>query len=212
MFFLDAGEGVFAVTAGHVYQGYLEAKGIYPATYCQLWNMRFDPAARLIACQSDPETEPDIATFQVTPQEVSRLGKMALTGSQSSWPPAPPEEGKGVFFAGFPSRERLQVSLNEINFGVFQGGLVATSVSERDILCYVEQEHLIDTPWFPGQASVDYDARGVSGAPLISLVDNYGVWSWRLGGVIYKAPEAGGMLFAVRAEYILPDGTLKPFD
>jgi len=125
MFFLDAGEGVFAVTAGHVYQGYLEAKDKYPQTFCQLWNMRFDPVARLIACQSDPIAEPDIATFRVTPEEVSRLGKMPITGSQRTWPPAPPEEGKGVFFAGFPGGGRLQVGPDEIEFAVFQGLLVA---------------------------------------------------------------------------------------
>ena len=76
----------------------------------------------------------------------------------------------------------------------------------------MEEDQLIDTPWIPQQAPPEYDTRGVSGAPLISLVNEEGVWSWRLAGVICEAPEAGGMILATRADYVMPDGKLKRFD
>lgn len=211
MFFLDAGEGVIAVTAAHVYRGYLDAKERCPQTYCQLGNMRFDPEDRLIACQQDADREPDIATFRVSPENVGRLGKQFLTGQQKAWPPSPPEEGNGVFFAGFPGRDRHVVGTQEVSFGVFHALLVATSVSDRAILCHVDEENLIETPWNPRQAPANFDARGISGAPLITLVYDKGVWSWRLAGVIYKAPEGGGMLVAARADFIRPDGSLVPY-
>ena len=134
VFFLDAGQGPFAVTASHVYQGYLEAKDKYPQAICQLWNMRFDPVARLIAHQCDPQSEPDIATFHITSDEIRRLGKVILTGQQTSWPPLPPKEGTGAFFAGFPGQDREQFVPNEVNFGVLQGFLLATSVTDRTIV------------------------------------------------------------------------------
>ena len=49
MFFLDAREGPFAVTARHVYQGHCVAKNDFPETTCQLGNLPFDPEERLIS-------------------------------------------------------------------------------------------------------------------------------------------------------------------
>ncbi len=89
------------------------------------------------------------------------------------------------------------------------GLLVASSVSERDIVCYVEEEHLVETPHAAGTAPPDYDIRGVSGAPLVTHVERSGLTLWQLAGVIYKG--AGGMIFAARADYILPDGRLRAF-
>ena len=97
-FFLEAGEGPFVVTAAHVFQGTLDAQEVYPKSYCQLWQMPFDAADRLIARSSSYGV--DIATFRVTEDEIRRLGKTVVTGCQPSWPPDPPQEGKGVFFAG----------------------------------------------------------------------------------------------------------------
>jgi hypothetical protein len=211
IFFLDAGEGVFAVTAGHVYDGYVRAKVRYPKSSCQLWKMSFDPEARLIARQSDHIDLPDLATFEITAEEVKGLGKTILTGHQASWPPLPPEQGKGVLFAGYPGCDRLEIAPDTIDFGIFPGFLVATSVSDRMILCLIEEDYLIDTPCHKGIAPSNYDAGGVSGAPLLTVVEHRGLWSWRLGGVIVEAPAAGGMLLAARADYILPNGQLKPY-
>ncbi len=208
-FFLDAGEGPFLVTADHVFQGYLDAKQACPSSYCQLWNMRFDPTDRLIDRCSDRERYPDIATFRITQDEIQRLGKVAITGSQQTWPPGPPQEDRGVFYAGFPGGDRIAMTPRDLSFNCFVGLLVASSVSERDILCYVQEEHLIDPPHPAAAAPPDYDVRGISGAPLLTHVERSGLTLWQLAGVIYKG--AGGMIFASRADYILPDGRLKAF-
>ncbi len=210
-FFLDAGEGPFAVTAAHVYQACLEAKRQNPKLRCQLKDLSFEPEDRLIE-HGDPKYKlrPDVTTFRVTQEEVEKLQKRVVTGGQQTWPPTPPEEGKGVFFAGFPGRDRVLTDIDEVEFGIFNGLLTVESVSDRDILCAVEEEHLIETPGQGPSAPPDYDVSGVSGAPLLTVVEG-AVLSWRLGGVIYKALEGSGMIFAARAKNINPDGTLNPY-
>jgi hypothetical protein len=50
---------------------------------------------------------------------------------------------------------------------------------------------------------------GCSGAPLLAFVEQRGVFSWRLGGIIY---ESGSMIVkAARADCLNPDGTLNAY-
>ena len=211
MFFLDAGEGLFAVTARHVYQAYCVAKNDFQETTCQLGDLPFDPIERLLSLIEMDGDGPDIATFRIESKEVTRLGKTVLTGSQKAWPPNPPQQGKGVFFAGFPGRARIQTTAVDINFGVYHGLLTATSVSDRTISCQIDQDYLVETPW-EDSAPVDYDTGGISGAPLLTLVDDNGVWSWRLAGVIYAGHNNLGIMKAAPADFILPSGVVRPYD
>src|SRR5713226_1491299 len=48
VFFLDCGEGVFAVTADHVYEAYLKRKQQESKIICQIGNVPFAPENRLI--------------------------------------------------------------------------------------------------------------------------------------------------------------------
>ena len=211
MFFMDAGEGPFAVTARHVYQGYRVAKNDFPETTCQLGSLPFDPEERLISLIEPDGDGPDIATFRIEPEEVGRLGKTVLTGSQKAWPQPPPQQGKGVFYAGFPGQARVQTATDEIKFGIFHGGLTATSVSDRTVSCQIDPNYLVETPW-GNSAPADYDTGGISGAPLLALVDDDGVWSWRLAGVLYTAHKDWGLMKAARADFILPGGGVRPYD
>ena len=203
IFFLDAGEGVFAVTADHVYQAYLEQKEKSPNIVCQLLNLPFKPEERLI----DSDADLDIATFRISPDEVKEAGKAVLMGNQSTWPPLPPQEGRSVFFAGFPGKERIQQGPRGINFGIFHGVCVATSVSERQISVQVEHKEFVDIGF--GIAPENYDPGGISGGPLLTLVEHKGVMTWRLGGVIRSAHTDLAILKATRADYIMENGKLK---
>jgi len=203
IFFLDCGEGLFAVTADHVYQAYLKQKEKSPNIVCQILNLSFKPEERRI----DSDADFDIATFRISKDEVEKVGKAILMGNQSAWPPKPPQEGKGVFFAGFPGKERLQEGPRKINFGIFHGACVATSVSERQISVQVEHKDLVDTGF--GIAPENYDLGGLSGAPLLTLVEHKGVMSWRLGGVIRSAHPEWAIFKATRADCILMNGRLR---
>lgn len=206
MFFMNAGEGQFAVTARHVYQGYREAKSNFPESVCQLSNLPFDLEDRLISLIKPDWHGPDIATFRIESEEVKKLGKAVLTGSQKTWPPTPPQQCKGVYFAGYPGRELIQNAPDKINFGIKRNLLTATSVSDLNISCQIEKDYLVEN-----SPPVDYDARGISGAPLLSLVDDR-LWSWRLAGVIFQDGYDLGILKAARADFIRPDGSVRRYD
>lgn len=194
MFFLDAGRGPFAVTARHVYQACRGAD-------CRLGNLPFDPEDRLISQHEHPGDGPDIATFRIGADEVARLGKRVLAGGRDSWPPPPPEPGQEVFLAGYPGRQRTRADDHTTAFGVFHATLVATSVNDRNVCCRID-----------GSPPADHDTGGISGAPLLTRVERHGVRSWRLAGVIYTAQPDWNLIFAGRADYLLADGRVKPYD
>lgn len=203
IFFLNTGERVFAVTANHVYEEFCKAKKYNQQTFCKIGNLNFDPIKQLI----DQSSKYDIATFNITKQEVTKIGSLILTGSQKTWPPKPPEEGKGVFFAGFPKNERLNPDDKTINFGAGVVLCIATNVTSHSLMCQLESEHTI-----PMNGTVipidDYFFGGISGAPVLTLVQNHAT-SWRLGGVISQETQKGTkLIFATLANVIHADGTL----
>ncbi len=204
MSFLDCGEGPFAVTASHVYHGYLQDLKSQPACKFQLFDLDFVPEERLI----DDSVALDIATFRISRQEVAQIDKSVLTGSQSSWPPAPPDRDCGVFFSGCTGSDRVVDWPKEINFGYFTALTVASRVSEDQIACQFEAEEEFD-PFGYGPLPEDYDFGGISGSALLTLVNHKGVWSWRLGGIVYEASRSLRIIYARRPDCLLPDGRLK---
>jgi len=204
IFFLDCGEEVFAVTANHVYQGYRTRKEKHPSTTCQIMNLPYDPENRLI----DYYSEYDIATFRISEEEVENIGKAILTGSQSTWPPEPPVAGKGVFFAGYPGKARLYSHPNKVDFGLYMASTIAQTVNNRHISCQFDRDNMEDTMG-NGLPPQGYDLGGLSGAPLITVVETNNLWTWRLGGVIYEASPRLEIIFASRADFILSDGRLR---
>lgn len=213
-FLLDCGEGPFLVTANHVYEGFLAALEQHSDTVCMVGDMRFDPVSRIIA--RDPAY--DVATFSVHRTEIEKLatyanGKLVLTGSQASWPPSPPQVGRGVFFVGFPGDGRQMRpyrgnSVVEVDWLGYTALAVATGVSATDINLVFDHERDFDVGHRPA-IPADWALGGCSGAPLLTFVEHRGVFSWRLGGVIY---EAGGLIRkASRADCLNPDGTINRY-
>ena len=82
-----------------------------------LWNVSFDPEARLI----DRDADLDIATFRIEEQELAVDGKIAHQPPIASWSPKPPDRGKGVFFAGFPRVHWTRRGPLEFEWGCYVG-------------------------------------------------------------------------------------------
>ncbi len=204
VFFLDTGVLTIAVTANHVYQDYCNARNCGGA-HCQIFNLDFDLQSRLI----DQNADYDIATFRITPEEIqlvdpdSETTKIPLAG----WPPCVPEVGRGIMFAGYPGNERINVGLHEVNFGIYTAAAIATTVGPRNIACQIDHSNLIDT-LDCGLPPQGYDPGGISGGPILTLVERHNIVSWRLGGVIYEASPNMDIIFAARAEVIQPDGRI----
>jgi hypothetical protein len=114
-FFVDWGRGPFAITADHVYEGYLKTKAGYHLK-CQLGNLAFDPQARLLDRKRPNSRDPDIATFRVSEKEVEEAGKIALTARAVI-----PQEGKGILFAGFPGIHRSLLGPGKLEIGISMG-------------------------------------------------------------------------------------------
>jgi hypothetical protein len=212
-FMLDGGAGALLVTANHVYEEYRSACLKRPDTACILGDTgRFPLEQRLIA--QDPIY--DVATFRLSTADVEahrRYGKFVLTGSQTTWPPKPPQSGRGVFFVGFPGDGRQMrpycgQSLVEIDWTGYTALAVASSVSETGITVVLEHDSQIDVGHRP-KIPPDWALGGCSGAPLLTLVDHNSVFSWRLGGVIYESSET--IIKASRANCLNADGTLNPY-
>jgi hypothetical protein len=214
-FMLDCGQGPFLVTANHVYQGFRSARGKYPDAVCVLGDVvRFDLEANHIASDSAY----DVATFRIDGATIKQLtgyanGKIILTGSQRLWPPAPPQIDRGVFFVGFPGDERTVRpyrgnSVVEIDWVGYTALAVANGVSDTDITLIFDHENNFDVGLRPTIPD-DWALGGCSGAPVLTFVEQRGIFSWRLGGVIYEASRL--ILKASRADCLNPDGTLNPF-
>ena len=79
-------------------------------------------------------------------------------------------------------------------------------MSDTDITLIFDHEHDFDVGLRPRIPS-DWALGGCSGAPLLTFVEQNGIFSWRLGGVIYEAGSV--ILKASRANCLNPDGTLN---
>lgn len=215
-FFLDAGRGVFGVTAAHVLAGLEADRAANTVLAVQLGTelvLDFEGAHAII----DRNDELDIATFRISAAEVASIGKTPLTGAQAAWPPAPPQQGRGLYFSGFAGAGTLWLASNEISFAAAPGGGVADVVGRRDIWTVFNRANWIDVMGL-GMPPERYDFGGISGGPMISVIERNGVRSWALAGVIYEGPnpstqegaaiEGFETIRARRAHFIRSDGTL----
>jgi hypothetical protein len=212
-FVLDCGGGPFLVTAAHVYDGFRQVRAEHPDTVCILDGLKIPLHERLIA--SDPAY--DVATFRLRADEIEALRrdhrKVPLTGSQKTWPPAPPTIEKGVFFVGFPGDGRSMRpyrgrSVVEIDWDAYTALVTARGVSDTDITLVFDDGETYETGTFKPRPE-DWALGGCSGAPLLTFVEQAGIFSWRLGGVIYEANSV--ILKASRADCLNSDGSINPF-
>lgn len=200
-FFLKTPQAVFAVTAAHVIRGFLEAKELDPRLACGLLDSDtlIDLDRDLIAIGSNV----DIATFRVSESVIAKLNKQPLT----AWPPQTPQVGKGVFYAGFPGQVRQRLAVREFSFGLCSGAGVADHVDSQNIVTSINHDDLVD-PLGHGFPPEDFDFGGMSGGPLLAVIET-GIVSWGLAGVIFKGSNlGGGLLYGARATSIREDETI----
>jgi hypothetical protein len=216
-FALNAGQGTFGVTAAHVINGWREtaSQQASPLRLAGLSSLQLqDMNTRLI----DEDVSIDIATFRLSDTEVASLGKTVLTGSQSTWPPGPPQRERGVLIGGYPGRETIILKPNEVSFAAAPGGMIAHSINELDVSCVFERSEMIGILG-QGLPPEDFDFRGMSGGPMLTIIEKAGVRSWALAGVIYQGPnpepdadataiQGVEIIKARRAHFLLPDGRL----
>ena len=203
IFFLNCGGPTLAVTAHHVYAGYLARKKYNPNIACQIGNLNFNPESRLI--DFDPEL--DIATFRITENEVATLDKTIHCPPQSKWPPPPPVKGKGVFFCGFAASGRAFRGRRSLDFETYFAALTADSITAHSITSTFRREDWLDMEGNDSRGQ-DVDLGGISGAPMWALTQSPQVLAWRLAGIIIQFNPSFEILIARRPDCIRADGTL----
>jgi hypothetical protein len=215
-FFVDAGEGVFGVTAWHVIDGYFNSRETRRAGRITLGgNGRSLPLEwpdRII----DAHLEIDIATFRVTRAEIELLGKTILTGSQTSWPPQKPTVNRGVVYCGYPQNGTPYLARDTVQFGAVPGSGIATGVTPMYVSSLIERDHLL-AQLGKGLPPEDYDFGGISGGPMLAVMEG-ALRTFTLAGVIYSGPSTSldpseaisgfEMIYARRSHFILPSGNL----
>lgn len=209
IFFVNAGKGIFAVTAKHVFDGYLEKFnksiitdfGIIPDNYRSPGREIINIPIHERLIDDDPDL--DIATFSVTESEMEEIGSHVIT----AWPPKTPELGFGIGLVGYPGHERTIQGFKEICFSPFPVLGVPDDITDRFITIQFDEEFVVETPGFY-TAPPGYETPGMSGGPLLThCVTKGGISFWRLGGVITKDVKQYGILIASRIDHLNKDGT-----
>ena len=155
----------------------------------------------------DKSERVDIATVAIDPVLLSKLGKDVTP--LSVWPPRPPDEGRGIMFAGYPGGERLEEGDFELSFGLYTAVGVARHVTDEQITWVGDRDFVIDHPNIPTPPP-GYDSGGISGGPLISWFETEThVAHYCLSGIISQAHAELEYLVAKRADFIRGDGSIR---
>ncbi len=188
---------LFAVTAKHVVEGFVEARRTSNRIAAFIGNLELDLAARVI----DAGRSVDIATVRLDESELPAIGKPPI----SVWPPVSPVEGQGILVAGYPGGETIATDRENYSFGLYHGIGAARRVSDRQITCLIDPSRMVDTLGL-GLPPANYETGGLSGGPVLTLLRAIDPIVWALGGVISEGNSNLELITAERADVIQADG------
>ena len=196
IFFLDAGHGVFGVTAAHVVGSYMQDSANPLFRRCMIARHERAPyPVDLRGRVIEQHEGMDIATLRFTETEISEIGTTIVR--QSDWPPPLAHRNSIITYGGWPGVGRAWVGPTDLGFGsVFMQGPVTNS-HETCISIHIDRsaaqlrQVLGDKPMPP-----NFDFGGMSGGPALSLrkAGDYRAWilegpSWTLVGVVFAGPN-----------------------
>ena len=201
-FFVRTNAAVFGATAWHVYEEFIQQIEQDRCVVCQLHNLKLagDLQSRLIS----HGRQCDLATFRISAEELNSLGNRTVP-----WPPQIPPVRKSVLIGGFPGvGKRLSESREILTFGLVKTLTPVDSVSDRDISMVRPPDNEVTDVEGKGLPPRNFDFGGMSGGPVIAVLDCSGITSWALAGVIYECGVEFEIIKAVRADLITEDGTI----
>ena len=206
--FIDTGQRLIGVTAGHIHMAYLKRLEASSEISCQIGASTFDPTQRLIQCSSDP----DLATYDVP--EFYAVAAGSYVHHAPEWPPKI-DQIDGYIVGGWPwSLSREDAAFTD---GVYAGVEKVTqsflcilarlsSQSERNlsILTYTSTSK----PW--GQVSLPPGTNlgGMSGGPVYRLSES-GLSLLTLVGTIYEYNPNFELVLAHPLSLVDPNGHIR---
>lgn len=215
LFFVDAGLGVFGVTAAHVVESCLEDESSAGFRSCMIARNGTPYPINLserIICR---HKEMDLATLRFSEAEVREIGRTVVRGHRDNWPPPLPREHTAITYCGFPGVGRTVLEQTNLTFKavVMQGPRASaheTCISIQIAREQLEQHH--------GNTAMplNFNFSGMSGGPALSYARDFP--DMTLQGVIFRGPNPstdpaqaieGFELISIRpAHFINADGTL----
>jgi hypothetical protein len=216
-FFLDTGEATFGVTAGHVVQEFFNDTRLQEV-HCAIaahgkQPLRIPLGDRMI----DASADIDIATFWVLPHELRYFNKTPLRGNVTDWPPKLAKVNGPATYCGFPGVGR-RPDRGGVSFGAVPMGGIVTSSHETMISIQIEREYLVHMLGDDDMPE-NFNFGGMSGGPLIAIVQAEIMRTWRPAGVIILGPNPGDtpdqdfiqgfeIIRARPIHFVMADGTL----
>lgn len=219
LFFLNTGACLFGVTAAHVVNSCLQDAGSPIFRRCLIGRHEAAPypidlSERVLALHEDM----DIATLRFSDDEVRAIGITLLTGYQRDWPPSLARLDSWVTYAGYPGVGREWLGPNDLRFGLVVMAGKVTNASENCISVQIERDSLEPILGYEDMPT-NFDFGGMSGGPVLRMVERAGLRGWVLAGVIFQGPNPSGdptqsisdlEIIRIRpAHFINADGTLN---
>jgi len=190
VFFINTGTSIVAATACHVIDQCMEDAKTREFVQCMIGGvgetLYFKIEDRLI----DRNPKMDLATLQVTQQEVAELGCSILSGLQPHWPPPLAQPEHAVILCGFPGKSRSEIGPSEHMFGRVAIGTNVSNSRDAKISLLVEREGMYRCLG-EGVLPENYNFGGISGGPLVALAERAGIRAWTAAGVIVNGPNPG---------------------
>lgn len=202
VFFVQTQTEVIGVTARHVVADYRDDAS-RRRVRLQIFNAIVNDLQDRVIDESEPH---DVATFRTDADLLKRIGK--TMNVMKSWPPRPPDIGRGIMLAGYPGQERLVGKLQDVDFGLITIEGIATSVSDQQIIVRRERQYELKIDGMQDMP-IGFELGGISGGPLISWIENSsGITLPFLSGIISQAHTELETIVCKRADFIRSDGSI----
>jgi hypothetical protein len=114
-----------------------------------------------------------------------------------------------VLIAGFPGAGKRGLDSGDLAFGVVKALATVNSVSNRDISLLRSPDDEVTSVDGKGLLPRNFDFSGMSGGPVVTVLDHSGILSFALSGVIYEYGSEFEVIKAVRADLINEDGSIS---
>lgn len=203
------------VTADHVLAQYFDALNADGRMICQIGQAAFDPGRALIA--RSPRL--DIATFDIDPQELSKMGAIALD-CRKQWPPPEILKGQTLSMAGYFDERRTEVARGHYEMEAWGAHGIADDVTARGIITiYEPASTLAGIDGIP-KPPLGMNLSGCSGGPAILVKEVNGLMRLFPAGLIYRGPSGAAegemgtfdTIHIRRLHFIHPDGSIDDPD
>jgi hypothetical protein len=150
---------------------------------CQLWNIAFDLSDHII----DRDTNLDIATFEVSEQELSQIGGNEID-CRALWPPSTPHVGDIISIMGFPELDRQAHPSHSATFQTYIGMTVVDDINDREIITTYDPSRDHDLSDGMGLPPLGKNLSGCSGGPVLLHRTKHGIYWWNVIGLIASGP------------------------